>query len=165
MDKATAFLIAQEFLAREAKLLDERRFDEWFEMLDDEIVYHIPIREARVDYDKEWTDGAYRVHDDKGLIKVRIDRLKSGHAWAETPPSRILRVVGSVLAESQSADEIAVESALLIYRQRGHDAPGEVVPARRQDVLRVSKGKVTLLRRTARITEVLLTTPNLNIFI
>ena len=165
MDKATAFLIAQEFLAREAKLLDERRFDEWFEMLDDEIVYHIPIREARIDYDKEWTDGAYRVRDDKGLIKVRIDRLKSGHAWAETPPSRTLRVVGSVLAESQGADEIAVESALLIYRQRGHDAPGEVVPARRQDVLRVSKGKVTLLRRTARITEVLLTTPNLNIFI
>lgn len=165
MDKATAFLIAQEFLAREAKLLDERRFDEWFEMLDDEIVYHIPIREARIDYDKEWTDGAYRVRDDKGLIKVRIDRLKSGHAWAETPPSRTLRVVGSVLAEPQGADEIAVESALLIYRQRGHDAPGEVVPARRQDVLRLRDDKVTLLRRTARITEVLLTTPNLNIFI
>lgn len=165
MDKATAFQIAQEFLAREAKLLDERRFDEWFEMLDDEIVYHIPIREARLDYDKEWTEGAYRVRDDKGLIKVRIDRLKSGHAWAETPPSRTLRVVGSVLADPQGADEIAVESALLIYRQRGHDAPGEVVPARRQDVLRLHDGKVTLLSRTARITEVLLTTPNLNIFI
>lgn len=165
MDTATAFKIAQSFLAREAKLLDERRFDEWFEMLDDEIVYHIPIREARLDYAREWTEGAYRVRDDKGLIKVRIDRLKSGHAWAETPPSRTLRVVGSVLAEPQGDDEIAVESAVLIYRQRGHDAPGEVVPARRQDVLRLRGGKVTLLRRTARITEVLLTTPNLNIFI
>ena len=70
-----------------------------------------------------------------------------------------------MLAESQGADEIAFESTLLIYRQRGQDAPGEVVSARRQDVLRVSEGKVTLLRRTARIAEVLLTTPNLNIFI
>lgn len=165
MDQAQAFQIAQTFLAREAKFLDERRFDEWFDMLDDEIVYHIPIREARLEYGREWSEGAYRIRDDKGLIKVRIERLKSGHAWAETPPSRTLRVVGSVLADASSDDEISVESAILIYRQRGHDAPGEVVPARREDVLRVKDGKVTLLRRTARITEVLLTTPNLNIFI
>lgn len=165
MDNAAAFHIAQTFLAKEAKLLDERRFDEWFAMLDDEIVYHIPIREARLDYASEWTEGAYRVRDDKGLIKVRIDRLKSGHAWAETPPSRTLRVVGSVLAEPLGNGEIAVDSALLIYRQRGHDAPGEVVPVRREDVLRVEGSKVTLLRRTARITEVLMTTPNLNIFL
>ncbi len=165
MDNIQAFQIANNFLAKEAKLLDERRFDEWFDMLDDDILYHIPIREARLDYDQEWTGGAYRIRDDKGLIKVRIDRLKSGHAWAETPPSRTLRVVGSVLVDAQGDDEITVESAILIYRQRGHDAPGEVVPARREDVLRIKDGKVTLLRRTARITEVLLTTPNLNIFI
>ena len=132
MMTADPFAVAQTFLALEAKLLDERRFENWFAMLDDEIVYHVPIREARLNLEQEFTEGAFRIRDDKGLIRVRIDRLLSGHAWAETPPSRTLRVVGSVLAERTSDDLLAVSSAMLIYRQRGHDHVGEVIPVRRE---------------------------------
>lgn len=160
-----SFLIAQNFLAREAKLLDERRFEEWFAMLDDDIVYHVPIRSAQIDYAAETTEGAYRVRDDKALIRVRIDRLLSGYAWAEIPPSRTLRLVGSLLVERPSADIIAVESALMLYRQRGHEAPGEVIPVRRQDELHVTDNGVRLRKRTALITEVVLTTPNLGVFL
>jgi N,N-dimethyl phenylurea N-demethylase beta subunit len=165
MNDTEAFLIAQNFLAREAKLLDERRFDDWFAMLDDAIVYHVPIRVATLDYAAEHADGAYRIRDDKILIETRIKRLKSGQAWAEVPPSRTLRVVGSLLVERKSDDLIAVESALLLYRQRGHDAHGEVIPVRRQDELRVGKDGAKLLKRDAFITEVVLTTPNLGVFL
>ena len=165
MNQQEAFFIAQSFLAREAKLLDERRFDEWFEMLDDNIVYHVPIREARLAYADEHAGGGYRMRDNKALLRVRVDRNKSGFAWAETPPSRTTRVVGSIIAEPGEGDTLKVESAMLMYRQRGHDAPGEVIPVRRHDVLRLTPDGPRLLRRDAFIAEVVLTTNNLGVFL
>jgi N,N-dimethyl phenylurea N-demethylase beta subunit len=160
-----AFLIAQNFLAHEAKLLDERRFEDWYATLDDELSYTVPIRQAKLAYADEHQEGAYRISDDKGLIRVRIDRLLSGHAWAEVPPSRTLRVVGSVIAERLAENRIAVESAMILYRQRGHDNLGDVVPVRREDELRLTADGPRLLKRTSFIAEVVLSTPNLGVFL
>jgi 3-phenylpropionate/cinnamic acid dioxygenase small subunit len=165
MNRQDAFFIAQDFLALESKLLDERRFEEWLALMDDDIVYHVPIREARVAYADEHGGGGYRIRDNKALLKVRVDRLNSGYAWAEIPPSRTTRVVGSVMAQPAADGTIAVESAMLMYRQRGHDAPGEVIPVRRRDVLKVTDEGVRLLRRDAFIAEVVLTTSNLGVFL
>lgn len=165
MDKREAFFIAHEFLAREAKLLDERRFDEWFATLDDDIVYHVPIREAKLAYADEHANPGYRIRDNKALIEMRIKRLQSGFAWAETPPSRTVRVVGSILAEPRGDALIEVESAMILYRQRGHDALGDVIPVRRRDDLRIANGEARLLSRTATIGEVVLSTPNLGVFL
>lgn len=164
MSDAETFLTAQNFLAKEAKLLDERRFEDWLEMLDEEIVYHVPIREARIAFDDEHASGAYRINDVRSLVETRVKRLNSGQAWAEIAPSRTLRLVGSLIAEREG-DMIRCESALIIYRQRGHDDPGELIPVRRQDKLKVTQGGVKLLRRDAFITEVVLSTPNLGIFV
>lgn len=165
MNDNDTFVIAQAFLAREAKLLDERRFEEWYATLDDDLTYTVPIRLAKLDYTQEHQPGAYRISDDKGLIRVRIDRLLSGHAWAEVPPSRTLRVVGSVIAQRLGDDRIAVESAMILYRQRGHDNLGDVIPVRREDELRLTADGPRLLKRTAFIAEVVLSTPNLGVFL
>lgn len=159
-------LLAQEFLATEAKLLDERRFRDWYELLDDEIVYHVPLRQARLAFGDEVPAGAYRILDSKKHIETRIKRLESGAAWAETPPSRTLRLVGSLLAEpGERKDVIVAENALLMYRQRGHDERGDVIPVRRRDQLRLTPAGLRLLRRDALITEAVLTTPNLGVFL
>ncbi|MNE83027.1 Biphenyl dioxygenase subunit beta [compost metagenome] len=82
------------------------------------------------------------------------------------PPSRTLRVVGSLLVEpGEHADEIAVISAMILYRQRGHDDVGDVIPVRRHDVLRITDAGVKLLKRKALITETVLHTPNLGVFL
>ena len=159
-------LLAQEFLGVEAKLLDERRFREWYALLDDDIVYHVPLRQARMAFEDEVPPGAYRLCDTKRHIETRLKRIESGAAWAETPPSRTLRLVGSLLVETTDRpDVIVAESALLIYRQRGHDDRGDVIPVRRRDELRLTSAGVRLLRRDALITEAVLTTPNLGIFV
>lgn len=158
--------IANEFLAREALIHDERRFRDWFALLDDEIDYDVPIRIAMRNYADEFPQGAFRIKDCKAHIQTRIARLESDHAWAEVPPSRTLRVVGSVLVEAtERADEIAVTSAMILYRQRGHDELGDVIPVRRHDVLRVTADGVKLLRRRALITHAVLQTPNLGVFL
>lgn len=165
MVDSKTFLTVQNFMAVEAKLLDERRYDEWLEMLDEDIVYHVPIREARIAFADEHAGGGYRINDVRSLVETRVKRLNSGQAWAEISPSRTLRLVGSLLVESRVGDIIRCESALIIYRQRGHDDPGELIPVRRQDQLKVAPDGVKLLRRDAFITEVVLTTPNLGVFL
>jgi 3-phenylpropionate/cinnamic acid dioxygenase small subunit len=166
VSKLELTLIAQEFLAIEAKLLDERRFREWYALLDDEIVYHVPLRQARMKFADEVPPGAYRLRDTKKHIETRIKRLESGAAWAETPPSRTLRLVGSLIVETSDRHDVLVaESAMLMYRQRGHEQAGDVIPVRRRDQLRLTAEGVRLLRRDALITEAVLTTPNLGVFL
>lgn len=166
VSKLELTLIAQEFLAIEAKLLDERRFWEWYALLDDEIVYHVPLRQGRMAFADEVPAGAYRLLDSKKHIETRLKRIDSGAAWAETPPSRTLRMVGSLIVETTDrADVIVAESAMLMYRQRGHDERGDTIPVRRRDQLRLTADGVRLLRRDALITEAVLQTPNLGVFI
>jgi len=166
VSKLELTLMAQEFLATEARLLDERRFREWYALLDDEIVYHVPLRLARLAFEDEVPPGAYRLLDSKRHIETRIKRLETGAAWAETPPSRTLRLVGSLMVETTDRpDVLVVESAMLMYRQRGHDAPGDVIPVRRRDELRLTSAGLRLLRRDALITEAVLQTPNLGVFL
>ncbi|HKX77323.1 MAG TPA: aromatic-ring-hydroxylating dioxygenase subunit beta [Novosphingobium sp.] len=163
---ADAFLLASRFLAQEAKVLDERRFDEWFEMLDDEIIYEVPIRIARLKFADETAGDGHFIHDNKSRLKIRIDRLNCGDCWSETPPSRTVRVVGSVLVTStERPGVLEVDSALLLYRQRGSDSNGDTIAVRRTDVLRLGEKGPTLLRRRALVADTSLRTPNLGVFL
>ena len=158
---------ATRFLALESKLLDERRFDEWAEMLDEDLTYEIPLREGGMDYAAEFTEGAFRTWDNRASIVRRIARLKSGYAWAETPASRTVRVVGSILVEPGVEDRtLRVDSAVIVYRQRNLTAePGDIIPVRRSDVLRITPDGGRLVSRRASIPDTSLQTPNLGIFL
>lgn len=157
--------LAQRFLSWEAKLLDERRFREWYAMLDNDIEYIVPLRQARVNFGDEIPEG-FRISDDKSMIDTRLKRLESGTAWAELPPSRTLRIVGSVMvSQTERAEVLEVESALMIYRQRGHDDKGDLIPVRRTDLLHITEQGLLLLRRHALTTDVVLNTPNLGVFL
>lgn len=165
MEYATREQIHQ-FLANEALLLDERRFDEWFALLDDEICYEVPLRIGMTNYQDEFPGNAYRILDKKAHIKTRIDRLATGQAWAEVPPSRTLRVIGSIMIEAtEQTDIVNVHSATIMYRQRGHDEAGDVIPYRRVDTLKLTEHGVRLLKRKAILTDAVLRTPNLGVFL
>lgn len=74
--------------------------------------------------------------------------------------------MGSVIVErTGESDVLSVESAMIVSRQRGHDASADVIPVRRHDLLRLTDDGPRLLKRTALLTEVVLTTPNLGIFL
>jgi 3-phenylpropionate/cinnamic acid dioxygenase small subunit len=74
-----------QFLALEAQLLDEGREEEWFDLLDDGLLYEIPVRQATEPRSNEVSAAVWRVHDTKAQIRVRINRLNTGHAYSEAP--------------------------------------------------------------------------------
>lgn len=163
---AETIALTAQFLGLEARLLDEGREREWFELLDDDILYTIPIRQAAEPRSKEIDRSAFRVRDTKAHIRTRIERLETGIAYSEVPPSRTMRLVGSIhVSPTSSADVVAVTSSLLLYRQRGIDAHFDLIPCRRNDTVRFAAGGVRLLSREVILTEVALRTPNLGLFL
>ncbi|MER6352410.1 aromatic-ring-hydroxylating dioxygenase subunit beta [Streptomyces sp. NPDC001107] len=158
--------LATQFLALEARLLDEGREEEWYGLLDDELLYTVPIRQAAEPRSKEIDRNAFRVRDTKAHVRTRLDRLNTDHAYSEVPPSRTLRIVGSVeVEETDRPDVIKVSSALLVYRQRGIDPHFDLIPCRRYDQLRLTPSGPRLLSREIVLTETALATPNLGVFL
>ena len=101
---------AEEFLYYEADLLDSRRFDEWLNLLADDIHYWMPLRRTTQakEVEKEFTafGGMALFDDDKTILTMRIQRLAIGRAWAEDPPSRTRRLISNVRIDSIDEDEL-----------------------------------------------------------
>src|SRR5215475_7831690 len=58
--------------------------------------------------------------EDKQTLTARIDRLDTGMAWAEDPPSRTRHIVANIEIEPGPAEaEITVHSNFIVYRSRG----------------------------------------------
>jgi 3-phenylpropionate/cinnamic acid dioxygenase small subunit len=68
---------------REARLLDEKRFDEWFELLTPDVRYWMPLTRGQPD-GETFTSLFY---EDHLLLKVRIERLRHPNAFSQQQPS------------------------------------------------------------------------------
>ena len=73
-----------DFVVREARLLDERRYDEWLELWTDDGLYWVPL----VPDQEEALQHNSHLHEDKLLRTLRVERLKSPRAFSQQPPSR-----------------------------------------------------------------------------
>lgn len=79
-------------LEREARLLDEGRFEEWLELFAPQCAYWVPARPGAGDPRREVTVA----FDDRRRLEDRIYRLRTGSAWSQAPASRTVRLVSNV---------------------------------------------------------------------
>jgi|SRR5688572_10628721 len=86
------------FVLREARLIDEKRFDEWYELFTDDAYYWVPLVPGQTD-PLAHNSLAY---EDKLLLKLRIERLKQPTAYSQKPASRCLHVMQ--MPEVEKAD-------------------------------------------------------------
>lgn len=82
----------EDFLYLEARLADENRYDEWAALWTDDAIYWVPANAD--DYDPHRHLSI--IYDDRERLQDRIDRLKSGAAWAQQPASRMRRLISNV---------------------------------------------------------------------
>ena len=111
VDRAEARDI-ERFLYREARLLDERRFEEWRDLFAEDGVYWVPLKPDQTD---PLRHGSI-VYDDRAGMATRIRRLRHPRAYAQIPESRTLHMVSNVFVDSADPDkgEIDVLSALQV---------------------------------------------------
>jgi 3-phenylpropionate/cinnamic acid dioxygenase small subunit len=74
---------AIDLVYHEARLLDEKRFDEWYELFTDDALYWMPLGRDQAAGDTH----ASLFYEDKLLLKVRIERLRHPHAYSQQQPS------------------------------------------------------------------------------
>lgn len=158
----------QQFLFREARLLDERRFDEWLELLAPDIFYFMPILQNRYRHEAAGESTRYGdlaiFEEDKESLVNRVKRLATGQAWAEAPPSRTRHYVGNVEVErGENADEVLARSAILVYRSH-LERDEEWFAGRREDVLRRAGDQWRIARRTIVLDQTVLQAKGLSIF-
>lgn len=79
-----------DFIAREARLLDERRWDEWLALFADDGRYWVPLAGAEQADDATYNSIA---DEDRLLLALRVERLKNPRAHSEHPPSRCQHVL------------------------------------------------------------------------
>lgn len=104
-----------ELLYREAELLDTRQYRAWLDLFGPEAIYWIPLREGQTDPENELNI----VYDDRNRMEDRVDRLESGFAYAQEPPSRTARVIANVrVMPEDGSGALCVRSAFTLVEVR-----------------------------------------------
>ena len=105
----------EQFLFREAYLLDQRRFEDWLALYTDDATYWVPLEEAQVDA----IHTSSIIHDDRLLLELRVKQYRDPRAHARRPLARTCHQVGNVLVLEETVDVITVSSTLVLveYRQ------------------------------------------------
>ena len=157
----------ERFYRREARLLDEERFSDWYELLADDLFYWMPMQENRFRRDRRplIDPAAMALFDErKADIAVRIGRLASNLVWTEDPPTRHVYLITNVEAfETQVPGELEVHSAFVQHRNRSERDESTLV-GRRRDVLRQLGGGFQIVRRLILLPQSVLLTKNLSAF-
>ena len=113
----------ERFLYHEAALLDERRYEEWIDLMANDIHYFMPIRKNIKfgDWEHENSDPSSEISwfdEGKEVLEGRVRQLLTGVHWAEEPVSRIRHIVSNIRILGVDDDTITVSDNFLVWHNR-----------------------------------------------
>lgn len=158
-----------DLLHDEAELLDDGRLREWMDLLTDDIVYQVPVRIHKEVSDDNRVTGvqsrSFHMDETRSSIELRVDRVETGFAWAEEPPSRLRHHVTTIRVRPGAAEgELAVRSNVLLYRSRWDRPDHDLLSYERFDTFREVDGAWKLARRWVVLDSTSMPTHNLSFF-
>ena len=102
-------------LYREARLLDERLYDEWLAQYTAQCMVWVPAQPEPVD--PRLATGIYL--DDRRRMGDRVAMIRTGHLHAQTPPSRTRRMLTNIEQwVDPQADCMVVRANFVIWEHR-----------------------------------------------
>ncbi len=158
----------EDFLYLEADLLDERRYDEWLELLADDIRYFMPIRRNVPQGEQHRENTVPRTEmswfdEGKPTLALRVRQIATGSHWCEEPFSRVSHLVTNVRLAEVGETEVTVHCRFLVYRNRLEDEVSFFI-GRRTDTLRRAAGSWQIARREIILDQNVLLAKNLTTF-
>jgi len=158
------YAAVQEWLYREAALLDRGAFPEWLELMAPDIIYEMPTRMSVYPKDGDGFEAGFGFFaDNHASLETRIKRLQTEQAWAEQPGSRTRHIVSNLLVDRLGDGQLLATSAFIVTRIRS-DLPYDIFTGERRDTLRHEADGMKLSRRTILIDQTVLKSYNLSIF-
>jgi 3-phenylpropionate/cinnamic acid dioxygenase small subunit len=132
------------FVIREARLLDEKRFDEWYELFTDDAFYWVPLAPGQTD-PLQHTSLAY---EDKLLLQLRIERLKRPNAFSQKPASRCHHLLQTPEVEkSDDAKGEYLTRTQMIYTETRGDESQRYAATARHSLIKVNEKLKIKLKR------------------
>lgn len=162
----------EDFFHKEADLLDERQYDQWLDLLTEDIVYWMPMRKnvsyANRDKDITAEDDVAWFHDDKETLRKRVKQIQTGLHWADEPVSRVAHVITNIrLAEPISTlaegARATTKCRFIVYRNR-LESETDLLVGRREDTLTRVHGELKVARRKIILDQSVLLAKNLTMF-
>lgn len=150
----------EQFLYHEAELLDDGKYREWLELVDEDVVYQLSTRPTVDALDAAREPSALAMDDDWQSLMWRVKRAETGMAWAEEPASRLRYLITNVRIAVTPAGVIA-DCNFLRYRNR-LERTEHILVGRRHDLLRPRGSGFALARRTVTLDQNVLLTNNLS---
>lgn len=159
----------ENFLYLEADLLDERRLDEWLNLLHPDLEYSMPVRQNvhSAHTEREFTTAGRDVlwfDEGKDTLTKRVRQLQTGEHWAEEPVSRVSHLVTNVRIVSDQADQVEVSSRFLVYRNRVGTESDTLIGRRRDWLVSAGQAGWLLRRRVVLLDQSVLLAKNLTVF-
>ncbi|MGH1360686.1 MAG: aromatic-ring-hydroxylating dioxygenase subunit beta [Burkholderiaceae bacterium] len=105
------------FVYDEARTLDQKQFDHWYDLFADDGFYWMPLT-------REQPDGVNHnslFYEDRLLLKVRIERLKSPRSYSQGVPSYCHHVLQQPAIESRDGDLVVVRTPFLYLETQGDE--------------------------------------------
>ena len=162
-----------EFLYAEAELLDDRHFEEWLDLLTDDIRYWMPMRRnvKSNEMDREFTREGQDINwfdEGKETLDRRVRQILTGVHWAEEPLSRIRHLLTNVqllsaTPSASDATEVSVRCRFLVYRNRV-ETETDFLIGKREDTLRKVDGAWKIAQRKITLDQSVLLAKNLTFF-
>jgi benzoate/toluate 1,2-dioxygenase subunit beta len=125
---------AEQFLYRQAEILDGKRWQDYIDLFTDDGVYWVPADPSHTTW-----DGMPAIFaEDKNLMTVRMKRVLHPDAWSQRPLWATNHVIGNAMIEKASAN------GDVVVRSRFH-----MMELRRDDVRHFAGAYTHHLKKTA----------------
>lgn len=105
---------ATTFLTREARLIDEGRFNHWLELFSDDCLYWVPVTSGGGEPRTEVS----HAFDDRRRLTDRVYWLRTGLAYSQIPASRTRRTIGNVDVLELTPESRLIRSNFVVYEFR-----------------------------------------------
>ena len=145
-------MTVEDFLYREARLLDTQRYEEWLELFTDDATYWVPLEHGQQDP----FETSSIIHDDRTLLELRVKQARHPRAHARLPLARTVHQVGNVLVLEEAAGTVRVSSTLQLVewrndKQRVWGALVEHELRRAEGGFRIARKRVDLVNSEAEL--------------
>jgi 3-phenylpropionate/cinnamic acid dioxygenase small subunit len=108
----------EQFLYRQAELLDSRKWQEYIDLFADDGVYWVPADPAHT----TWEGMPAIFAEDRNLMTVRMKRVLHPDAWSQRPAWGTNHVVSNVVLRGRAqSDELEVRSRFHMMELRRDD--------------------------------------------
>lgn len=152
----------ERFYHYEARLLDNRQYQQWLALITEDIAYLMPSRvnvqvnnrdrgkEGMIAIERELEDAdsmGCPIREESYIhLMVRVERAYKVNSWSENPPARTRRIIGNVELMSVQGDEHQVISNFhLFYARPGNE--NFIYSGQRRDQLLADGTSYKLKRR------------------